>query len=99
MQVSMEEICSTCNSGKLKYMCPNCPTGTSLCPHDVYYMDCPTCNGLGKVVNRGKTCKIHGRRKGRCPDCQLAEKLTGVQHFFGKREREAAAKAAADGAA
>ena len=99
MQVSMEEVCTTCNSGKMKYMCPNCPTGTSLCQHDRYYQDCPTCNGLGKVVNRGKTCLLHDRTKGRCQSCRLAEENTGVQHFFGKREREAAAKAAADGAA
>ncbi len=98
LQVSTDEVCPTCSSGLKKYECTKCPTGTRLCPCNKRYYDCPIHNGIGKVVSRGKTC-LHDRRKGRCQICQAAEKLTGKPHFFGKREREAAAKAAADGAA
>ena len=99
MQVSTDEICTTCDSGEKTKLCPNCPTGTKLCPCDKPYFDCPIHNGIGKCINRAKTCQLHGKRKGRCPSCQAAEEATGVPHFFGIRERAAVAKAAADGAA
>ena len=80
-------------------MCPNCATGTTLCPCLKPYYNCPIHSDYGKPNRRSKTCQIHGKRKGRCTSCQAAEDLTGVPHFFGKKEREAVAKAAANGAA
>ena len=98
MQVSSDEYCG-CGSGKKKLYCPNCPTGTTLCPCNKPYYNCPIHSGYGKRIQRDKTCLIHGKSKGRCPTCKEAEESTGEQHFFGKRERDAIAKAAANGAA
>ena len=88
MQVSRDEICG-CGSGLKKLLCVNCPTGTTLCTCDPpkHYYDCGTCNGKGKVVNRGKTCWPHTKVKGKCKICREATRLDGKQRFFGVRER------------
>jgi hypothetical protein len=86
MQISRDEYCD-CGSGKKKLLCVNCPTGTSLCPcyPPKPYYDCGTCNGHGKVVNRGKTCWDHGVRQ--CKSCTRATRLDKKQRFFGIKER------------
>ena len=91
MQISKDERCS-CGSGMKKHLCVNCPTGTTLCPCNPPkpYYDCGTCNGHGKVVNRGKTCWDHGSRQ--CMSCAKATSLDGKQRSFGKKERALIAK-------
>ena len=86
MQVSRDEYCG-CGSGMKKLLCHNCATGTTLCPCNPPkpYYDCGTCNGKGKVVNRGKTCWAHDTRQ--CKSCKEATRLDGKQRFFGVRER------------
>ena len=86
MQISRDEYCG-CGSGMKKLLCVNCPTGTTLCPCNPPkpYYDCGTCNGKGKVVNRGKTCWAHDTRQ--CKSCAKATRLDGKQRFFGVRER------------
>jgi hypothetical protein len=69
-------------------MCPNCVTGTKICTHSRTLQDCKECNGLGKVVNRGKVCKAHGKVRSKCKTCSAAE-LAGEKCFFGKRDGRA----------
>ncbi len=74
-----------CGCGQPRGLCRSSPWGTSICLHGKYYHDCGTCNGKGKVVNRGKTCWDHDMRQ--CTSCAKATRLDGKQRFFGVRER------------
>jgi hypothetical protein len=88
MQISRDEYCG-CGSGLKKLLCVNCPTGTSLCPcyPPKPYYDCGTCNGKGKVVNRGKTCWAHDKLRRDCKSCAKAELSDKKTRFFGIKER------------
>jgi hypothetical protein len=88
LQVSYDQKCTTCDSGVYHLMCPNCVTGTKICTHSRTLQDCKECNGLGKVVYRGKLCQAHNKRKSDCKTCRDAE-LAGEKCFFGKRDGRA----------
>ena len=45
------------------------------------------------MVNRGKTCLKHDKRRAACKECREAEKTDKEQRFFGKKERAALAAA------
>ena len=74
-----------CGCGQPRALCRSNPWGTDVCTHGKYYQDCKQCNGLGKVVNRGKTCWAHTVRQ--CKSCKQATRLDGKQRFFGAKER------------
>ena len=76
-----------CGCGQPRALCRSNPWGTDVCTHGKYYQDCKQCNGLGKVVNRGKTCWPHTKVKGKCRICREATRLDGKQRFFGAKER------------
>ena len=88
MQVSKDEYC-VCGSGMKKLRCINCATGTEWCPCNPpkLYYQCGTCNGKGKVGNRGKTCWAHDKSAKCCASCRKAELSDKKQRFFGIRER------------
>jgi hypothetical protein len=45
------------------------------------------------MVNRGKTCLKHEKRRQCCKECGDAEKIDKKQRFFGVKERAAMAAA------
>ena len=45
------------------------------------------------MVNRGKTCWIHNKRRQCCKECREAEKTDKKKRFFGVKERAAIAAA------
>ena len=88
LQVSYDQVCTNCDSNVYSLMCHNCETGTKICTHSRKLQDCKECNGLGRVVNRGKVCTAHGRVRSKCKTRRDAE-LAGEKCFFGKRDRRA----------